>query len=70
MLLLEVKCPNCNTKVYISEFDYLETDLECGKCGHLFSSKEIIQEGIDSGIAKDFDPQKHLSSLKNKKNKK
>lgn len=25
------------------------------------------QEGIDSGIANDFDPQKHLDSLKSKK---
>jgi len=29
--------------------------------------KNAIQEGIDSGIAKDFDPQKHLKSLKSKK---
>lgn len=28
--------------------------------------KNAIQEGIDSGIAKDFDPQKHLESLKAK----
>lgn len=26
--------------------------------------KNAIQEGIDSGIAKDFDPKKHLESLK------
>jgi len=29
--------------------------------------KNAIQEGIDSGIAKDFDPQKHLKSLKSNK---
>jgi len=30
--------------------------------------KNAIQEGIDSGIASDFDPKKHLESLKaNKK---
>ena len=29
--------------------------------------KTAIQEGIDSGIANDFDPQKHLESLKAKK---
>ncbi|RAJ13803.1 type II toxin-antitoxin system ParD family antitoxin [Arenibacter echinorum] len=29
--------------------------------------KTAIQEGIDSGIAKDFDPKKHLESLKAKK---
>ena len=28
--------------------------------------KNAIQEGIDSGIAKDFDPKKHLESLKAK----
>ena len=26
--------------------------------------KNAIQEGIDSGIAYDFDPQKHLASIK------
>jgi len=31
--------------------------------------KNAIQEGINSGIAKNFNPQKHLESLKaNKKN--
>jgi antitoxin ParD1/3/4 len=30
--------------------------------------KNAIQEGIDSGIANDFDPKKHLESLKAKKN--
>ena len=30
-------------------------------------SKTAIQEGIDSGIAKDFDSQKHLKSLKSNK---
>ena len=29
--------------------------------------KKAIQDGIDSGIAKDFNPQKHLKSLKAKK---
>ena len=29
--------------------------------------KSAIQEGIDSGIAHDFDPQKHLEYLKAKK---
>ena len=30
--------------------------------------KIAIQEGIDSGIAKDFDSQKHLQMLQSKKN--
>jgi antitoxin ParD1/3/4 len=31
--------------------------------------RNLIKEGIDSGIAKDFDPEKHLELLKvNKKN--
>ena len=29
--------------------------------------KNAVQEGIDSGIAYDFDPKKHLESLKNKR---
>jgi antitoxin ParD1/3/4 len=29
--------------------------------------KKAIQEGVDSGIANDFDPKKHLESLKAKK---
>ena len=29
--------------------------------------KKAIQEGIDSGIAHDFDPKKHLESLKAKR---
>jgi antitoxin ParD1/3/4 len=29
--------------------------------------RNAIQEGIDSGIAEDFDPKKHLESLKAKK---
>ena len=29
--------------------------------------RKAIQEGIDSGIAHEFDPQKHLESLKAKK---
>jgi len=31
--------------------------------------KNAIQEGIDSGIAKDFDPQKYLETLKANKRK-
>mgnify|MGYP001271616404 CR=1 FL=1 len=31
--------------------------------------KNTLQEGIDSGITKDFDPEKHLESLKAKMNK-
>lgn len=31
--------------------------------------KNAIQEGIESGIAKDFDPQKHLETLKANKRK-
>lgn len=30
--------------------------------------KAAIQEGIDSGISPDFDPEKHLVALKEKKN--
>lgn len=30
--------------------------------------KEAIQEGIDSGIAQDFDPEEHLEELKASKN--
>ena len=30
--------------------------------------KEAIKEGIDSGIAHDFDPEKHLDRIKAKKN--
>jgi antitoxin ParD1/3/4 len=30
--------------------------------------KNAIQDGIDSGIAQDFDPKKHLEALKAKKN--
>lgn len=29
--------------------------------------KKALQEGIDSGVAKDFDPQVHLAHLKSKK---
>lgn len=29
--------------------------------------KKAIQDGLDSGIAKDFNPKKHLQSLKAKK---
>ncbi|WP_294240366.1 type II toxin-antitoxin system ParD family antitoxin [uncultured Chryseobacterium sp.] len=31
--------------------------------------KNAIQKGIDSGIAKDFDAEKHLQSLKDKAKK-
>jgi antitoxin ParD1/3/4 len=33
----------------------------------LAALKHAIQEGIESGIVKDFDPQKHLESLKEKR---
>ncbi|HLW15714.1 MAG TPA: type II toxin-antitoxin system ParD family antitoxin [Flavobacteriaceae bacterium] len=33
----------------------------------LLHLKKAIQKGIDSDIANDFDPQKHLDSLKSKK---
>ncbi len=33
----------------------------------LATLKEAIQEGIDSGIAHDFNPKKHLGTLKSKK---
>ena len=35
----------------------------------IIALKNAIQEGIESGIDKDFDPQKHLESLKAKKSK-
>ena len=31
------------------------------------SLRKAIQEGFDSGVAKNFDPKKHLRSLKNSK---
>ncbi len=31
--------------------------------------KNLIQEGIDSGMVKDFDPKKHLAKLKSAKKK-
>ncbi len=31
--------------------------------------KKAVQEGIDSGVAKDFNPQKHLELLKSKMTK-
>ena len=34
----------------------------------MLSLKNAIQEGIDSGIAEDFDPKKHLQELKAKAN--
>jgi len=33
----------------------------------LIHLKNAIQEGIDSGIANDFNPQNHLNSMKSKK---
>lgn len=36
--------------------------------GRMLSLKKSIQEGIDSGIATDFDPEKHLAKLKASKN--
>jgi len=33
----------------------------------VFALKTAIQEGIDSGIAHDFDPKNHLESLKAEK---
>ncbi len=33
----------------------------------LFTLKNAIQEGIDSGIVKNYDPQKHLELLKERK---
>jgi antitoxin ParD1/3/4 len=34
----------------------------------IIALKKAINEGIESGIAKDFNPKKHLESLKAKKN--
>ena len=34
----------------------------------MIALKEAIQEGIDSGIAYEFDPETHLKELKTKKN--
>lgn len=36
----------------------------------VWTLKEAIQAGIDSGIAKSFDPQQHLKSLKAQRLKK
>ncbi|PKP16346.1 MAG: type II toxin-antitoxin system ParD family antitoxin [Bacteroidetes bacterium HGW-Bacteroidetes-23] len=33
----------------------------------IIALKKAINEGIESGLAKDFDPQKHLASLKAQK---
>ena len=33
----------------------------------IIALKKAIQEGLDSGIVEDFDPQKHLNSLKTSK---
>ena len=35
----------------------------------VFALKEAIKEGIDSGIASDFEPAKHLTQLKAVRNK-
>jgi antitoxin ParD1/3/4 len=35
--------------------------------GKIIALRTAIQEGIDSGIATDFEPKKHLESLKAKK---
>lgn len=32
----------------------------------MLALRQVIEEGINSGLAKDFDPQKHLQSLKKK----
>ena len=34
---------------------------------NIFSLKKAITEGINSGVAKNFNPKKHLASLKNAK---
>ena len=34
----------------------------------ILALRNAIQEGIDSGIATDFDPKKHLEMLKSKRN--
>ena len=35
--------------------------------GKLANLKKAIQEGLDSGTAKNFDPKKHLAALKKRK---
>ncbi len=35
----------------------------------ILTLKNALQEGLDSGIAKNFDPRKHLSKLKSAKRK-
>jgi antitoxin ParD1/3/4 len=35
--------------------------------GKLANLKQAIQEGLDSGTAKNFDPKKHLAALKKRK---
>ncbi len=37
--------------------------------GKIQMLRKVIKDGIDSGIAKDFNPQKHLAYLKNRKKK-
>jgi antitoxin ParD1/3/4 len=33
----------------------------------ILALRKAIKDGIDSGVAKDFNPKKHLASLKNRK---
>jgi antitoxin ParD1/3/4 len=35
--------------------------------GKLANLKKAVQEGLDSGTAKNFDPKKHLTTLKKRK---
>jgi len=35
--------------------------------GKLANLKKAVQEGLDSGTAKNFDPKKHLATLKKRK---
>lgn len=35
--------------------------------GKVMALKKAIQEGVDSGIAADFDPEKHIKALKAKR---
>ena len=37
--------------------------------GKLVALRNAIQEGINSGVAKNFDPKKHLAKLKSAKSK-
>ncbi|MDL2255682.1 hypothetical protein LJC44_06580 [Parabacteroides sp. OttesenSCG-928-G06] len=49
-----------NTSVALG--DYFESFVE--EENHTIALKVAIQEGVDSGIATDFNPEKHLQSLK------